>query len=173
MAEPPRPSGRRPPSPQSPRAPLSPAAGAGAGARPRCRSCPRRAGPDSPGFRRRLDERRGRAPRRGGCPVPSCSTGCWGAFPPLGGRGGTVAEGTRCRPTRKRLLGRFLPQEGPSPTAEPGSALLPDLARPPWAVGWGPHYGGPTGAALSCFFFSTHPRKFCWVGGHVPSPPST
>lgn len=75
------------------------------------RSCLRWAGPDSPRFPASPIDGAGLW-AGGGCPAPRAE----GSRPVPSPRGGR--EG-RC--WRKRLLGRFLPQEGPCPAAQPGS----------------------------------------------------
>lgn len=106
-----------PPISQSPRAPLSPAAGAGAGARPRCRSCPRRAGPDSPGFRRRLDERRGRVPRRLGVGArpPAAARGAGARFLPAAGGTGRWRRGPAAARRGNGSSGGSCRRKGPAP----------------------------------------------------------
>lgn len=100
--------------------------------------------------------------------------GTWLVSSPQGGREGTGRwrrgrrgqRGPAAAWARKRLLGRFLLQEGPSPMAEPGFAPLPDPAWPPWAGGWDPRLGGPMGAALCWLLSPLAPRvplvSLCW-----------
>lgn len=182
------PRSHRAPRPQAPKAPLHPVcpdltwgrrrgAGGGGGARGRSRSCPRRAGLDSPRFPASASPKDGAGLCAAdvGCPSPARpgGKGAVGTRPvssPPGGREGTMAEGTRW--ARKRLLGRFLPQEGPCPAAQPGSAPPPDPARPPRAGGWDPHRAGCPGSCPGFCPFPS-PRESRWgprVGGCTPKP---